>query len=325
MGSPCAIGVGRLTIDRRGNRVHPPRSMEFASHGSGAWFLARRPSTDGMDAFLIVEASVCGNAGCPCHDVLLDGRMLVARADLEIDGDVSVEQIAASGGSVGRMFAARVNGHTGEITLDGDGALDASALDAVAWLRSDLTPAVVEKAAAWADDRRRERDLVREIWRDADWSQWSPGQMVGWDEAFAGPWADAYEVAGQWYDVFELYCVNRSCACDRVRIEVMHSLDASHPVIVGTFEVDRWRFERPIDLRAAEDMRERVIEVWKLARTRHDYQARFRERQEAMHGVGAWLDEHVAGRTPVRAAPRVGRNDRCPCGSGRKFKKCCGR
>src|SRR5579883_782812 len=29
------------------------------------------------------------------------------------------------------------------------------------------------------------------------------------------------------------------------------------------------------------------------------------------------------GRVPVRAAPTVGRNAACPCGSGRKFKKCC--
>ena len=26
-----------------------------------------------------------------------------------------------------------------------------------------------------------------------------------------------------------------------------------------------------------------------------------------------------------RAAPKVGRNDPCPCGSGKKFKKCCGK
>jgi preprotein translocase subunit SecA len=26
-----------------------------------------------------------------------------------------------------------------------------------------------------------------------------------------------------------------------------------------------------------------------------------------------------------RAEPRVGRNDPCPCGSGKKYKKCCGR
>ncbi|MDR2573132.1 MAG: preprotein translocase subunit SecA [Desulfovibrio sp.] len=27
---------------------------------------------------------------------------------------------------------------------------------------------------------------------------------------------------------------------------------------------------------------------------------------------------------PVKASPRVGRNDPCPCGSGKKYKKCCG-
>jgi len=30
-------------------------------------------------------------------------------------------------------------------------------------------------------------------------------------------------------------------------------------------------------------------------------------------------------RRPVRAAAKVGRNDPCPCGSGKKYKKCCGR
>ena len=28
---------------------------------------------------------------------------------------------------------------------------------------------------------------------------------------------------------------------------------------------------------------------------------------------------------PVNALPRVGRNDPCPCGSGKKFKQCCGK
>ncbi|MEW6623620.1 MAG: SEC-C metal-binding domain-containing protein [Bacillota bacterium] len=26
-----------------------------------------------------------------------------------------------------------------------------------------------------------------------------------------------------------------------------------------------------------------------------------------------------------RSEPKVGRNDPCPCGSGKKYKKCCGR
>lgn len=30
-------------------------------------------------------------------------------------------------------------------------------------------------------------------------------------------------------------------------------------------------------------------------------------------------------KTETRSQPKVGRNDPCPCGSGKKYKKCCGR
>ncbi len=33
----------------------------------------------------------------------------------------------------------------------------------------------------------------------------------------------------------------------------------------------------------------------------------------------------VAKAKPIRAVPRVGRNDPCPCGSGKKYKSCCGK
>jgi len=35
--------------------------------------------------------------------------------------------------------------------------------------------------------------------------------------------------------------------------------------------------------------------------------------------------EHLTPREPVRRAPAPGRNDPCPCGSGRKYKACCGK
>ena len=35
------------------------------------------------------------------------------------------------------------------------------------------------------------------------------------------------------------------------------------------------------------------------------------------------LERALSPPEPVRAALKVGRNDPCPCGSGRKFKKCC--
>ncbi|WP_298030213.1 preprotein translocase subunit SecA [uncultured Desulfovibrio sp.] len=55
----------------------------------------------------------------------------------------------------------------------------------------------------------------------------------------------------------------------------------------------------------------------------------FRHREESAgqlsYSGGGEDEARPAKSTPVKAAPRVGRNDPCPCGSGKKYKKCCGR
>jgi SEC-C motif-containing protein len=66
-----------------------------------------------------------------------------------------------------------------------------------------------------------------------------------------------------------------------------------------------------------------------------EYVARFRIRGQiqAHHELatfrreeGRWLyaDGQVNPKSAPRAVAKVGRNDPCSCGSGRKFKKCCG-
>jgi preprotein translocase subunit SecA len=40
---------------------------------------------------------------------------------------------------------------------------------------------------------------------------------------------------------------------------------------------------------------------------------------------GEYHDPTPVRQEPVRVAPRVGRNDPCPCGSGKKFKQCHGK
>ena len=56
-----------------------------------------------------------------------------------------------------------------------------------------------------------------------------------------------------------------------------------------------------------------------------------------LYGLEQWLDilgedrikeivkEFKKSKTVRRDAPKVGRNDPCPCGSGKKYKHCCGR
>jgi len=52
------------------------------------------------------------------------------------------------------------------------------------------------------------------------------------------------------------------------------------------------------------------------------------ERARFCREGGAWRydDGDLVGesRQPVVTGPKTGRNEACPCGSGRKFKKCCG-
>ncbi|HLX28012.1 MAG TPA: SEC-C metal-binding domain-containing protein [Casimicrobiaceae bacterium] len=50
-------------------------------------------------------------------------------------------------------------------------------------------------------------------------------------------------------------------------------------------------------------------------------QKRWAEEREPSHDS---TDDEVAYASPyVRDAPKIGRNDPCPCGSGKKYKKCC--
>lgn len=68
-------------------------------------------------------------------------------------------------------------------------------------------------------------------------------------------------------------------------------------------------------------------EVEFVARYKADGEMRAHHERSTFHREhGRWV--YVDGvinpkKAPVRAA-KVGRNDPCPCGSGKKFKKCCG-
>jgi hypothetical protein len=58
-----------------------------------------------------------------------------------------------------------------------------------------------------------------------------------------------------------------------------------------------------------------------------DYNLRQMAMHEIMEDVAAEEDDplDLPGHTIVNAQPKIGRNNPCPCGSGKKYKKCCGR
>jgi preprotein translocase subunit SecA len=82
--------------------------------------------------------------------------------------------------------------------------------------------------------------------------------------------------------------------------------------------------------------------IWNINQVRHDQVGQFGGRARAAaaaqggrpaapasaHGLGtpaSQLPGSGQQRTQVVTGDKVGRNDPCPCGSGKKFKYCCGR
>lgn len=47
--------------------------------------------------------------------------------------------------------------------------------------------------------------------------------------------------------------------------------------------------------------------------------------EETSNWSGDSLMESAGDSSPVRKPPKIGRNEPCPCGSGKKYKKCCGK
>ncbi len=70
------------------------------------------------------------------------------------------------------------------------------------------------------------------------------------------------------------------------------------------------------------DVEFRATFTYKGDRETHHELAHFRKDNDTWYYLEG---EPVKPETFVREGPKVGRNDPCPCGSGKKYKRCCGR
>ena len=73
----------------------------------------------------------------------------------------------------------------------------------------------------------------------------------------------------------------------------------------------------PLDTEGAVEF-EAVYERDRLKDIHHE-QARFIKKNDKWF----YKDGNVVPKTVVRSGPKIGRNDPCPCGSGKKYKHCC--
>jgi len=68
----------------------------------------------------------------------------------------------------------------------------------------------------------------------------------------------------------------------------------------------------------------RARSVWNVSQTVHDEVGQFEMAERQRAAAQAPQGEQKVKQIRLEH-PRVGRNDPCPCGSGKKYKKCCGK
>jgi len=138
---------------------------------------------------------------------------------------------------------------------------------------------------------------------------------------------------GRDYLIEDHYCFNPACDCRKVHIEFWERIELpGHPPkvdlwqrLLAAFTLDG----RFVEIQFSEGDRQAAEQIARAWGRRFAAQFEtFRRRYAQMKAIGRRSMPKEAPPLPApvatsSAGPR--RNDRCPCGSGRKYKHCCGR
>ena len=168
----------------------------------------------------------------------------------------------------------------------------------------------------WPDPEEKRREAER-----IELPDWKRGDLVAWDEALVGVRQDMFRLGDRVFEAVDLYCVEQGCSCGEAVLEFAPMAPRGLPP-PGAVRIDK---SGQCTLEPTQERHgERLEELWAAFQKRHPrYRERFARRAAVMQG----LSGRIVGAPSTgieRRAAKVGRNDPCPCGSGRKYKKCCG-
>jgi len=266
---------------------------------------------DGSSERLVLTAGTCPDPNCKCRKISYYGYLVPGTGTEDLIGRELDEPVLY-------------------VDLDIDtGTLNVTqgAPELVGWLEDEL------RGMDLVDLRRRHEQVRREVrrefdeaWKTVDWSFWEPGMRIGWQDAHPTFGAKVLQVQGRQFIILDSYCVAEDCQCEDVSVEGFEIVDdrqAEEPVFVAqvvpgaggtpTFKCS------PGELPLARA-------IWEAWAASEDLPAVLAERRRKIRVVGVELwARWGARRTPIKKESKPAANQPCPCGSGKKYKRCCGR
>lgn len=282
------------------------RSWALFPHG----LLVFERAESGVSRLLVSKVDACTTRGCECRDIGL--RAITVDADDKFDpATLSSDALLAKFAT--EAMEARLDIDTGNVAPDDyEGRVPLSA-EWIQYVQSQIDGELL--------------DVLHEKWLRSkgmksvpktDWESRDPGDLVGWYEAHPSDRPDVYQDDDGAFIAEDLFCVKPTCTCDEavvafVPAKVAHAQDVgSIRLRISTLDI----LERRVEANDAA----LLDRLWHAFSARHRrLTSRLSERNKQMVELAS---NHF--RAPVRSTPRAGRNEPCPCGSGKKYKRCCG-
>lgn len=267
--------------------------------------------------------SMCPNPDCECDLVYIDGFVIdggAARICWDQEG-VHLEQAAGTG--QGRItldegMMAIVDPDSGDTKAHPD-MPDATDPVLVEWLASEMDGELLEVLHRFRAGAKGYPPEGPET--DIELDEVEKYHLAAVDDLLAGTRSDEYLLGDRRYWTSVFLCPIPWCDCGQARIVFFD--DEEETGDVGSVLLDiRGAGDVQIEEMTAECAPRELLEsLWRLFERRHEAGSFLRQREVRLKEVGKTLwRPHPK---PVRTPPRPGRNAPCPCGSGRKFKKCC--
>lgn len=285
------------------------RSWALFPHG---FLVFERADLTGPSRMLISRIESCTEPRCSCRDVGL--RAVTIDGGDDFSPDAFGETLRAKLESVDAMNA-RLHIDLGTVEPDDyEGRIPLSA-DWAAYAQSQVDGELL--------------DLLHAQWLRAkgmapapktDWEPRDATTLVGWNEVHPTDRRDLYLDDDDLFVAKDLYCVNPTCSCNEAMVAFV-------PTTRGSPDVGALRVRIPtleIVERDVHPKRATLLDrLWNAFSARHrQLSKRLAERNQQMLDLAS---VHAPLHRPAtRAIGGVGRNQPCPCGSGRKYKRCCG-
>jgi hypothetical protein len=201
--------------------------------------------------------------------------------------------------------------------------------EVAAWLADNLTGILLDALHQRSLEAKGKR-LDPDAWRTDDWAWWVPGKVIAWREVEPDGRLDLYVANDRGYSALDYYCANPSCNCQEAQVVFQLPGEGATMRKVGAVTLGFEGGERTAVSELAPDHTEEQLAALGAHFLRRHGRARLAERlRRVRQVVGPELLRRRAA--PSREGPpgatgkrRARPNDPCPCGSGKKFKKCCG-